>query len=259
MYAIFDLLYLDGRSLIELPYEQRRARLEAARARRPRLASAGRAPGRGVAPARGHQGAGARGDDREAAGLPLRARTALRRLAEGQAHAAPGARDRRLDPRRGAALRADRRAADGLPRGRGASATPGGSGPASPSRRSTSWRQRLEPLPGGGSPFAAGPSFPRGTVFVEPCLVAEVEFREWTADGVMRAPSFKGLREDKAPREVVLEQIEPDAGPRPTRTGPTPDAPDAGPAPRPDPRRRCSTRSSGSRRARWPCWSTDGG
>jgi bifunctional non-homologous end joining protein LigD len=42
-------------------------------------------------------------------------------------------------------------------------------------------------------------------VFVEPCLVAEIEFREWTNEGVLRAPSFKGLREDKSPREVVLE------------------------------------------------------
>jgi bifunctional non-homologous end joining protein LigD len=36
--------------------------------------------------------------------------------------------------------------------------------------------------------------------------VAEVEFTQWTADGVMRAPAFKGLRDDKAPGEVVLER-----------------------------------------------------
>jgi bifunctional non-homologous end joining protein LigD len=46
---------------------------------------------------------------------------------------------------------------------------------------------------------------PRGAIFVEPRLVAEVEFREWTRDGMLRAPSFKGLREDKDPREVVRE------------------------------------------------------
>jgi bifunctional non-homologous end joining protein LigD len=39
--------------------------------------------------------------------------------------------------------------------------------------------------------------------------VAEIEFREWTGEGVMRAPSYKGLREDKAPREVGVEPAEP--------------------------------------------------
>jgi bifunctional non-homologous end joining protein LigD len=64
---------------------------------------------------------------------------------------------------------------------------------------------RLEQYRRAWSPFAGRPPLPRQAVFVEPCLVAEIEFREWTTEGVMRAPSFKGLREDKAPREVVLE------------------------------------------------------
>jgi bifunctional non-homologous end joining protein LigD len=64
---------------------------------------------------------------------------------------------------------------------------------------------RLQPLQRETSPFAAAPRLPRNAVFVEPCLVAEIEFTEWTGDGVMRAPSFKGLRDDKAPRDVVLE------------------------------------------------------
>ena len=36
-------------------------------------------------------------------------------------------------------------------------------------------------------------------VWVEPELVAEVEFAEWTHDGRLRAPVYKGLREDKEP------------------------------------------------------------
>ena len=40
---------------------------------------------------------------------------------------------------------------------------------------------------------------------MEPCLVAEIEFREWTREGVMRAPSYKGLRDDKEPRDVMRE------------------------------------------------------
>ena len=64
---------------------------------------------------------------------------------------------------------------------------------------------KLEPLRRDTSPFGSAPKLPREAVFVEPSLVAEIEFREWTNEGVLRAPSFKGLRDDKAPRDVVLE------------------------------------------------------
>src|SRR5204863_4506242 len=64
-------------------------------------------------------------------------------------------------------------------------------------------RARLLPLRRETNPFTECPAkLPRETVFVEPCLVAEIEIREWTPDRIMRAPSFKGLREDKAPRDV---------------------------------------------------------
>ncbi len=42
--------------------------------------------------------------------------------------------------------------------------------------------------------------------YVRPELVAEVEFRAWTADGHLRHASFRGLREDKAARDVVREK-----------------------------------------------------
>ena len=64
--------------------------------------------------------------------------------------------------------------------------------------------RRLEPLRRKGSPFD-GRQPQKGTVFVEPRLVARVEFREWTRAGTLRAPSFKGLREDIDPEEVVRE------------------------------------------------------
>jgi bifunctional non-homologous end joining protein LigD len=54
------------------------------------------------------------------------------------------------------------------------------------------------------SPFD-GRQPPRGTRFVEPRLVARVEFREWTRAGTLRAPAFKGLRDDVDPAEVVRE------------------------------------------------------
>ncbi len=47
----------------------------------------------------------------------------------------------------------------------------------------------------------------KGATFVEPTLVCEVEYLEMTrSTGKMRAPSFKGLREDKAPEDCVLER-----------------------------------------------------
>jgi bifunctional non-homologous end joining protein LigD len=42
--------------------------------------------------------------------------------------------------------------------------------------------------------------------WVEPRLLAEVQFTEVTPDGVVRHPSFKGLREDKRASQVRLEQ-----------------------------------------------------
>lgn len=45
----------------------------------------------------------------------------------------------------------------------------------------------------------------RGAVFVEPKMVAEVEFRAWTADGNVRHASFRGIREDKPAAEIVRE------------------------------------------------------
>jgi bifunctional non-homologous end joining protein LigD len=63
----------------------------------------------------------------------------------------------------------------------------------------------LAPLARQSSPFGAGRP-PAGSHFVEPELVAEVEFAEWTKGGQLRAPAFKGLRSDKAPRDVVRER-----------------------------------------------------
>jgi len=57
-------------------------------------------------------------------------------------------------------------------------------------------------------PFAEIPKDPglRRAVWTEPKLVGEVAFTEWTDEGVIRHPSFQGLREDKKPQEVVREE-----------------------------------------------------
>jgi bifunctional non-homologous end joining protein LigD len=45
----------------------------------------------------------------------------------------------------------------------------------------------------------------RGTTWVKPVLVAQVQFGEWTSDGRLRQPSFQGLRDDKPPTKITRE------------------------------------------------------
>lgn len=55
-------------------------------------------------------------------------------------------------------------------------------------------------------PALANPPRGKGVHWAKPRLVCEVRFSGWTDDGILRAPSFQGLREDKKPRDVVREQ-----------------------------------------------------
>lgn len=65
-------------------------------------------------------------------------------------------------------------------------------------------QKELAPLEQVANPFATKPGKPDVT-FVTPTLVAEIEFTEWTRAGTLRHPSFKGLRFDKSPQEVLRE------------------------------------------------------
>ena len=67
--------------------------------------------------------------------------------------------------------------------------------------------ERLEPLRRSSSPFD-GPvpqMYARTAVWVEPRLVIDVAFDRWTSAGRMRAPVYKGLRDDINPEDVTRE------------------------------------------------------
>ena len=70
---------------------------------------------------------------------------------------------------------------------------------------------RLEALETADSPFA-GDGLPREARWVEPRLVGQFAFGEWTRDGKLRHPRYLGLREDKPAAEVVREVPMPRGG-----------------------------------------------
>ena len=71
-----------------------------------------------------------------------------------------------------------------------------------------SLKEKLEKIAAGkpalAKPLPAGAD--KGARWCEPLLVADIQFRGWSTDGMLLRASFKGLREDKSPDEVVLEQ-----------------------------------------------------
>ena len=208
VYMVFDVLWLDGHSTCELPYTDRRTLLD----RLALAADAWQTPpttvGDGAHGAGRQRAAGARRRRGQAARQPLPARQARRRLAQGQAHPGPGARGGRLAPGRRAPRGPARLAARRLPRPRGRArplrfAGRVGSGiDAAPARRR--WRRgsarcgarRARSTRRRDSPIRCGSN---------PQIVVEVAFHEWTSAGVLRAPRYRGLRDDKPAADVVRE------------------------------------------------------
>jgi bifunctional non-homologous end joining protein LigD len=68
-------------------------------------------------------------------------------------------------------------------------------------------KEMLAPLRTDESPFDAPlpTKDAKGVTFVKPTLVGEVRYSEWTSDGRLRQPSWRGLRPDKEPSEVARE------------------------------------------------------
>jgi bifunctional non-homologous end joining protein LigD len=86
-------------------------------------------------------------------------------------------------------------------------------------------RKRLDELGRKTNPFDDGePPFGEAVHWVEPRLVAEIAFAEWTQNGLLRQPRYEGLRPDKKAIECRRERPAPAAAVRdaaPTRPGDT--------------------------------------
>jgi bifunctional non-homologous end joining protein LigD len=208
VYVIFDLLYLDGRSLFGDPYEARREALE----------------GLGLDGDAWQTPAYHRGDG--AALLAASRERGLEGIVAKRLGSAyiPGRRSRdwlkvknvraqevviggwlpgkgRREGELGALLVGYYEPDGGERRLRYAGKV--GTGFADPDLRLL--RERLAPLAREDSPFE-GRQPEKGSRFVDPELVAQVEFNEWTSAGTLRHPSYQGLRDDKPAAEVVREE-----------------------------------------------------
>lgn len=83
----------------------------------------------------------------------------------------------------------------------------GHSGGGIPDKQRQLLREELMKIERKISPFAILPKSNAPVHWVQPKLVCEMSFSEWTSDGIMRQPVFEGLRPDKKPTEVHREKV----------------------------------------------------
>ena len=230
-YMIFDLLWLDGHSLMQLPYTERRARLEGLRLGSERWRVPESFPGQGssLLAATREQGLegviGKRMDSRYVAG---RGGAWIKVKNWGRQEAVIGGWTTGKGGRAGSlgALLL------GIHDGDGELQYIGRVGTGFDTRELERLGELLAPLARKTTPFT-GRQPPKDSHYVEPRLVCEVEFSEWTQAGTLRQPSYKGLRDDKRAEDVVRERVSVldgggPAGPPPSGGGP------AGPPPKVD-------------------------
>jgi bifunctional non-homologous end joining protein LigD len=205
-YMVFDLLWLDGHPLMDLPYSERRERLaelglEGERWRTPDYVAGRGADVLAATAEQGLEGVVAKRLDspyepgrRSPCWLKVK-NVASQEVVIGGWMPGEGRRRERI----GALLAGVRE--DGHLRYAGRVGT------GFTESELDRLRELLRPLERDTPPFDAPgqADLPRGAVWVEPRHVAEVEFRDWTQGGQMRAPSYKGLRDDKGPEDVVRE------------------------------------------------------
>jgi bifunctional non-homologous end joining protein LigD len=208
-YILFDLLWIDGHSLMDLPYEERRTRLAELELQGPHWQTPDHVVGNGAAVLEASGANGLEGVLAKRLDSPyepgrrspcwLKVKNVLREdvVVGGWL---PG--DGRRRDRIGALL-------VGVPDD-GRLRYAGRVGTGFSDAELDHLAKTLEERP--DSPFQGEPRPPRGAIHVQPTRVAEVEFREWTSDGLLRHPSYKGLREE-APASAFL-----DAG-KPVRDG----------------------------------------
>ncbi len=206
-YVVFDLLWLDGHSLMDLPYAQRRERLEelgleGEHWRTPQLQIGDGAGLLAATRKLGMEGVvGKRLDSRYTPGRRdggwikiknhRRQEFVIGGFTEGKGGRAGqiGALELGVYDERGELRHA------------------GGVGTGFDETELRRLADLLAPLAREDSPFS-GPQPARGARFVAPRLTCEVEFSEWTRAGKVRQASYKGLREDKDPTEVVRERVQ---------------------------------------------------
>jgi bifunctional non-homologous end joining protein LigD len=213
-YVIFDLLYLDGRNLIDEPYTARREALEGLGLEGESWQTPGYSVGRAtelLAASAAQQLEGIvlkRLDSRYAPGKRNGSWLKVKNLGRQEFVIGgwlPG-EGRRQNSLGALLLGYHEEGGDGEDELRYA----GRVGTGFSAEDLTNLVKRLRPLARESNPF--GRRGPRGANYVEPQLVAEIEFRELTKEGLIRHGSFKGLREDKPAAAVALERVVEAAG-----------------------------------------------
>ena len=205
-YLIFDILHLDGRSTRDLPWTERRQVLEDLELTGPGWQTPKAHVGAGVGPAvlEASKAGGLEGVMAKRAGslytpgrrskdwLKIK-NTCRQEFVIGGWLPGAGNRTGRMG-----ALLAGYHDADGQLRFAGKVGT------GFTDAELTRLGARFEELARAESPFADKVPY-KASRFLEPTLVAEVEFTEWTHTGTLRHPSYKGLRDDKPASAVVRE------------------------------------------------------